>query len=132
MANPAQDIARLGFRRWYERQLIESHVWLITGFMSGVLIVALLEDLNPRGNGSFSMMSLLVILAAVPLAAIALHRYIHLLQRAELFAGQCTCPACTLYGAVRVIDAGAGLPHPDQGLMIRVSCRKCGHCWQLG
>lgn len=48
MATPAQGIARLGFRTWDERQLIESHVWFITGFLCAALILALTEDLNLR------------------------------------------------------------------------------------
>ena len=31
---PADGIRRLGFHRWYERQLIESHVYLVTGLLS--------------------------------------------------------------------------------------------------
>jgi hypothetical protein len=131
MAAPAQDIARLGFRRWYERQLIESHLWLVTGVLSGILIVALIEDFSPRA-GAFPLLSLLLILAAAPLAAWALRRYIHLLQRAEWLAEQCTCPACAAYGAVRVVEAALP-PAGDDGLpAMRVACRKCGHCWPVG
>lgn len=132
MATPAQDIARLGFRRWYERQLIESHVWLVTGFLSGVLIVALLEDVNPRAGAPFSPVSLLVILMAAPLAAVAMRRYIHLLQRAELLAEQCTCPACASYGAVRVVEALLPRSSDEDWAAIRVNCRKCDHQWQIG
>lgn len=131
MATPAQDIARLGFRRWYERQLVESHVWLVTGFLSGVLIVALLEDVNPRAGAPFSPISLLVILAAAPLAVVAMRRYIRLLQRAELLAEQCTCPACAAYGAVRVVDALSPLPSADGLQAMRVACRKCGQHWRV-
>jgi len=26
---PARSIARLGFRKWHERRLIEAHAWLV-------------------------------------------------------------------------------------------------------
>ena len=35
---PADSIRRLGFWRWYERQLIEAHAWFITGFICIVSI----------------------------------------------------------------------------------------------
>ena len=30
---PARSIGRLGFRKWYERRLIESHAWLVTALL---------------------------------------------------------------------------------------------------
>ena len=38
-----QGIRKLGFRRWYERRLIEAHAFLITGFLALILAVAFLE-----------------------------------------------------------------------------------------
>ena len=31
--SPADGIRKLGFRRWYERQLIESHAYFLTCFL---------------------------------------------------------------------------------------------------
>lgn len=106
MATPAQGIARLGFRIWYERQLIESHVWFVTAFLCAVLIMALMEELNLRGPGPLSLTALGMIAAATLTGVVALRRYIRMLNRAESLAEQCVCPGCASYGVIRVLEAG--------------------------
>ena len=32
-----EGVRKLGFRKWYERQLIEAHAWLVTGFLAWLL-----------------------------------------------------------------------------------------------
>ena len=130
MATPAEGIARLGFRIWYERQLIEGHVWFVTAFLCAVLIMALMEELNLRGPGPLSLSVLGVIVVATLTGAAALRRYIRLLTRAEALAGQCVCPGCASYGVVRVLEAGR-VNDDDQPQWIRVSCKKCNTEWQL-
>ena len=39
-------IERHGFRRWYERQLIESHAYLALGFVALILLLSGLELLS--------------------------------------------------------------------------------------
>ena len=78
---PAEGIRKHGFRTWYERQLIESHVYFITGFMSAVLIMALLEDINLRGPGPLSKAALAVVIGAGLLTAFAMQRYLSVLMR---------------------------------------------------
>jgi len=48
---PAAAIRKLGFKRWFERELIESHVYLVTCFLCLVLVVALFEQLGARTGG---------------------------------------------------------------------------------
>ena len=43
---PARTIARLGFRKWYERRLIEAHAWLVTALLCAIYVEAALEGLN--------------------------------------------------------------------------------------
>ena len=46
-----EEIGRRGFRRWYERQLIESHAYLVTAFLSLILLLAGFEALDAlRGS----------------------------------------------------------------------------------
>jgi len=130
MATPAQGIARLGFRTWYERQLIESHIYFVTGFMSAVLIMALLEDLNLRNTAPMSLLSLVVIIAATLVGGGAIRRYMHLLFRAEALAEQCVCADCSSYGVIRVLDAGV-IDAEENPQWMRVACKKCGHQWRL-
>jgi hypothetical protein len=130
MATPAAGITRLGFRVWYERQLIESHAWFVTAFLGAVLIMALLEDLNLRGPGPLSLPTLAMVVLATLVSATALRRYMSLLNRAEALAEQCTCANCGTYGVIRIVDAGATNALPQQQWM-RVACKKCDHDWQV-
>ena len=36
--SPADGIRQLGFRRWYERQLIESHAYFLTCFLCMIMV----------------------------------------------------------------------------------------------
>ncbi len=130
MATPAQGIAKHGFRIWYERQLIESHVYFVTGFLCAVLIMALMEELNLRGPGPLSLSSLAMILAATLLGIVAMRRYMRMLNRAEALAEQCVCPACASYGTIRVLGAGT-VETDDHPQWMRVSCKKCDHQWRV-
>lgn len=135
MATPAQGIARLGFRGWYERQLIESHVYFITGFMCGVVIMAMIEDLNLRRPEPMSLLSLAVIIAAALLGAVTLWRYMRMLNRAEMLAEQCVCPGCAVYGLIRVLDSGdlesGSVKADERPQWMRVSCKKCDRQWRV-
>ena len=44
-------IERHGFRRWYERQLIESHAYLALGFVALILLLSGLELLSSAEAG---------------------------------------------------------------------------------
>ncbi|MBL8526548.1 MAG: hypothetical protein JNL68_02580, partial [Burkholderiales bacterium] len=41
-----ESIRKLGFKRWYERQLIESHGYLVTCFLCMIVIAVALDDLS--------------------------------------------------------------------------------------
>ena len=56
-----KDIARLGFRRWYERQLVESHAYLVGAFLALILLLAGFEALEHR---SLLVTTILVVVAA--------------------------------------------------------------------
>ena len=43
-----ESIRKLGFKRWYERQLIESHGYLVTCFLSMILIAVALDDVTAK------------------------------------------------------------------------------------
>lgn len=130
MATPAQGIARLGFRTWYERQLIEGHVWFVTGFMCAVVIMALMEELNLRRPEPMSLTSLGMILVATLVGMVSMRRYMRMLSRAEMLAEQCVCPGCAAYGMIRVLDMGVAETDEDAQWM-RVSCKKCDRQWRV-
>ena len=44
----ADAIRRRGFRRWYERQLIEGHAYLVTGLLSLIMMAISIEMIDFR------------------------------------------------------------------------------------
>ena len=133
---PAEGIRKLGFRRWYERQLIESHVYFVTCILSMILVAVCAEQINWRAAGQdLALFGYLI--GGTALAFASLRRYNFLLLRAECFGNQSTCRNCLTYGVVAVLDAGVAdadqernAPSADNS-WIRVRCKKCGHEWRM-
>ncbi|HRA79485.1 MAG TPA: hypothetical protein PK956_11810 [Burkholderiaceae bacterium] len=115
-------IRALGFRRWYERQLIESHVWFATCFVALILVAAGLELLTLEGGlADFAFDSALILGGAV-LGWQSWRRYVRLMLVAEGIGEQASCGACQHYG----FRCGA----VERGRM-QARCPKCGNQWLL-
>jgi hypothetical protein len=117
---PAQSIGRLGFRRWYERQLLESHAWLVTCLLCAFAALALIEGLDFKAAFFTSLMRGAMAFAAGLLSWLALQRYAMMLVRANRLAEHATCAGCGTYGRFEVLDGHA-----------HVRCRGCGNEWHL-
>jgi ribosomal protein L40E len=135
----AEGIRRVGFARWYERQLMEAHVYLVTAFLCLILLTACLEGFNARAPGVEPLLRLVGMLAGTCGGVWAVRRYGAILGIAERAAGQSVCKQCAAYGRLEVIGAGmlappakkqnerTGVPLPH----LAVRCRKCGHEWMI-
>jgi hypothetical protein len=134
---PAEGIDKLGFRRWYERQLIEGHGYLVTCLLSMILVAAGLEGIDWRGSWIQIVFMLGVIVAGGGLSLASLRRYNFLLFRAECFGAQSSCARCKTYGVLQVTAAGTreerpgGFAEQSDNPWIRVRCKKCGHEWLM-
>jgi hypothetical protein len=133
---PAEGIAKLGFRRWYERELIEGHVYFITCVLSLMLIAACLEQIDWRGPLLQLMFMLSALILGAALCIGSLRRYTFLLARAECFGEQSSCDKCSTYGVLKVIDAGVSetrgpVVTAADNTWIRVQCKRCGHEWRI-
>jgi hypothetical protein len=137
--DPTASIRKLGFRRWYERQLIDCHAALITCFLCGIMAAALLEQVNFKEFGWQPLSMLLIVLAAGLLGWGAWRRYITVLQRAERYGEHSNCPNCSDYGRFVVEatgmdtypDAAARAVAPLESAWLRVRCRKCATVWRM-
>lgn len=131
--SPADGISKLGFRRWYERQLIESHAYLVTGFLCLILIAASLEGFSLRDASASTFITLATMFAAGVVGLGALKRYIDVLQRAEHIAEHSVCTSCSTYGRLTILGASSEQPTADDvsASWMRVACRKCGHQWLI-
>ena len=91
---PNDYIRRFGFRRWYERQLIESHAYLALGFVALILMLSGAEVLSDMKSGAGYLTTLLVAAGGGLLLLVSWKRFKVLLARAERFAEAAECPAC--------------------------------------
>ena len=82
VTEPARSIGRLGFRRWYERRLIEGHAWLISCFLCALGIAASLEGISFRRAESIPLL-VFVFLGGI-VCWYALQRYLAIKERNAL------------------------------------------------
>lgn len=116
---PADSIRRLGFARWYERRLIEGHVWLISAIFCMIAIAACMEELSFRGSIVRLLVYVIVVLAAAAIGIYSMVRYLKVLSEAERLGEHATCGACGAYARFRLISP------------VHVRCRKCDNEWRL-
>lgn len=128
-------IERHGFRRWYERQLIESHAYLALGFVALILMLSGLELLRDAEAGVRYATVLAAGAAGGTLLVVCWRRFSVLLARAEHFGEAATCPQCAAWGKFKVVaqestsvddPPEAGRPH-----WLNVQCKKCEANWRL-
>jgi len=113
---PADSIRRLGFARWYERRLIEGHVWFISVIFCLVAIAACMEELSFRGSIVRLLAYVIVVLTAAAIGIYGMLRYQKVLSEAERLGEHATCGA---YARFRLISP------------VHVRCRKCDNEWRL-
>lgn len=133
---PSEYIRRFGFRRWYERQLIESHAYLALGFIALILMLSGAEVLGDMKSGGSYLGVLSMAAVGGLLVLVAWKRFNVLLARAERFAEAAECPTCRAWGKFRVLaqettpegdPPEAGRPH-----WLRVRCAQCKGEWRIG
>jgi len=121
---PSDSIGRIGFRKWYERQLIEGHAWLITCVLCMVAVAACLEEFSFRAGLLRAAVLIGIMFACVAVGWIGWTRYRIILSEAERLADRSICPQCQTYGRFFV----ARVP---RGSVMEVRCRKCDAAWTI-
>lgn len=124
-------IRKQGFRRWYERQLVEGHAWLVTGFLSLIMMAIALEVIDFRGSVAGLLVLLAVASGGATLCVVAWRQFTRLLFRAEHIAGQAVCGRCREYAKFTIVAATNAAGALD-GRAMDVRCRKCAHEWTIG
>lgn len=127
-----------GFRRWYERQLIECHAWLLSWFLGLIVLISGVELVG--GVGSERKGGALLLAAGLFVTLYSWRRYRLMLEVAERLGEQAVCPDCKTY-AKFVVESSGPNPMPDGGdsilekqgggIWLRAQCRKCGGEWMM-
>ncbi len=121
-----EGIRKHGFRKWYERELMHSHGYLL---LLIACAIGLMTTFAVFSNSASAAQRALDAAAIVLLAAVgfwSLRRYLFLLLHAEHVANQAVCSVCKTYGRVALVEGRAGA---NQSL--QVCCRKCRHEWAI-
>lgn len=120
----SEGIRKFGFRKWYERELIHSHLYLLMTILCTVGLLATFEALGRvRGIERAFDAAALALFAAV--GGVSLRRYIYLLMHAENTANQAVCAQCKSYGVLQV-------EREEQAAQrLQVACKRCGHRWPI-
>lgn len=126
-----------GFRRWYERQLIECHAWLVSWFLG---VIVLVSGLEMAGNAASRLSGALLLVGGLAVILYSWKRYHLLLEVAERLGEQAVCPGCQAYAKFKIESSGPA-PLPDGGdpvlenhgggVWLRAKCRKCGDEWMM-
>jgi hypothetical protein len=134
----ADGIRKKGFRGWYERQLIEAHLFLISGFLCLIMVIASLEEFSLRTPVWETLLRFIAMLGGSAICLWALKRFLTMLGFAEYAAERSVCEKCAAYGG---LDLGGAMASPapkqdedgeDIAVPVTVRCRKCGHQWTIG
>ena len=123
-------IRKYGFRRWYERRLIEGHAYLVTGFLALIMMACAFEVIHFRESVS-ALLSLLAVAAAGGLMCLfAWRQFTRLLGEAEYLASQAVCESCHAYARFTIVTAVAA-SSAIEGRALGVRCRACQHAWTI-
>ncbi len=118
----AEHFKRIGFRKWYERQLLSGHAHMVLAFLSAICVVAAMEAFR-TAQGDTQLADGLFVIVCAAIGAWALRRYAFLMMRAEQAANQASCPECGDYGRFRVVG------HRPRLQEIDVRCSRCPCAW---
>lgn len=118
-------IRRLGFRKWYERELLQSHANLVLLLLASLGLLGSAEAYSKSAPLPDQLQVAAAALASAVIGLWSLRRYLYLLNHAEYVANQAECEQCGTYARWDLIGEGA----QDSGMQVR--CRHCSHQWRI-
>jgi hypothetical protein len=120
----AEGTRRFGFRKWYERELIFSHLYLALAVLSLAAMLGAIE--------AFAQATPLMKLVDVACALISgvvlygsIQGYLESLSNAESLANQTTCTECKTYGRIEALVT----ERSEDTVLVR--CKRCDHRWRV-
>jgi hypothetical protein len=121
----AEKVRKIGFRKWYERELLSSHGHLVLSILSVVAMLASFEAI--RGASALEkVLDILFVIVTGAIALWSLRRFLFHSMRAEGVANQASCTDCGEYGRFSIVGNDDRDSRETQ-----VCCRKCSHLWTI-
>ena len=127
----------LGFKKWYERQLVEGHLYLTSCFLGIIAMATSLELFGSREGPLGLIVALAVGFGGVWNTLFCWERYKRIMMVAEHIGDHAQCPACSAYARFSVVDAGKALHQEPANIedpkevWLKARCRKCGNEWTI-
>jgi predicted Zn finger-like uncharacterized protein len=121
----ADGIRKHGFRKWYERELMQSHAHLLLLFVCSIGLLTSFGIYSAQAQLFDRVVDVAAILLFVGVGLWSLRRYLYLLMHAEQVANQAVCAECKSYGRIVLADT------PGNAAAVPVRCRKCDHKWTI-
>lgn len=118
-------IRRIGFRKWYERELLQSHANLVLLVLATLGLLGCAEAYSARAALSDQLQVLAAAVASAAIGLLALRRYLYLLNHAEYVANQATCERCNTYARLEMLEENLAANR------MHVRCRQCSHQWPI-
>ncbi|MFZ2652401.1 MAG: hypothetical protein WA210_20060 [Burkholderiaceae bacterium] len=122
----SEGIRKHGFRKWYERELLQSHAHLLLLFVCAIGLLASFAVYSKGAPWADRAIDVAAIVLFTAVGLWSLRRYLFLLLHAEVIANQAVCPMCQTYGRLSLAPDQA---KPGGPLVVR--CRKCEHEWPI-
>lgn len=117
---PADSIARLGFRKWHERRLFEAFAWLFTALLSALVVALAFELLGQKREMIAWIGTAGLIYVSGLIAWHGLRRFRQIFREAEHMTRQSVCRGCRAFGVYEILSKSPRLS---------VRCRRCAHEW---
>lgn len=124
----ADGIQRMGFRKWYERELLSSHAHMALALVAAVAMMASFEAFRGASAGE-KLMNTAFVLVCAAIALWSMRRYLYLLMHAEEMANQANCAQCQAYGLLKLQEGEDRRPSAQS--LVPVCCKRCGFRWNL-
>ncbi len=121
----ARGIRTLGFRKWYERELLQSHGHLLLTLLCTLGLLGAVEAAMSFTGWQDRLIDAVAALASAAIGLWSLRRYLYLLSHAEFVANQADCPQCGTYARFTLVG------EPAEGRPAPVCCRQCQHRWAI-
>ncbi|BAU49065.1 hypothetical protein SVA_2517 [Sulfurifustis variabilis] len=134
----AEKIRKLGFKRWYERALLEGHAYLVTCFLGMIVAIAGIEVVGGRQGLGQVLVGVAVGGLGVGVCLFSWQRYHRILILAEHLGAGATCGRCGHYARFGLIGSGGSdmddpreQPQERGPIWLHVKCRECGNEWVI-